>query len=129
MDERLLRKLSMLGVGIGMVILVFISSLAQGCTDIGSISIEDVGAWRTVCGDVDSVYITKGHIFFDISDETSKIKFVIFNSSIAGLDPFGVNLYNIKTGTPMNASGIVEEYPSGSGKLQIVYKRGNIFLE
>jgi aspartyl/asparaginyl-tRNA synthetase len=126
MEESTLKKLAVLCSIIGLVLLYYASIRIQECSDIYKITALDIGKSYRICGNITSVKVSNNHVFFDIKDKTDKIKFVIFNSSALKLNDSGTSPYDLKGGTQISASGIVDEYPKGTGELELVYRGGNI---
>ena len=126
MEEATLKKLAILCCIIGLFLLFYTSNQIQECVDISTITIDDIGRQLRVCGTITSRRVSSNHIFLDVKDKTGTIKFVIFNTTAQKLNKPGANPYGIRIGHEMNASGVVEEYPKGTGRLELIYRRGNI---
>ena len=126
MEEKTLRKLAILCSIIGLVLLYFASSWARATVDIDKITIDDIGKGFKVCGAITSKKVSNNHIFLDIEDSTGRIRYVIFNSTAQKLDESGISPYALKHGTDICAPGIADEYPKGSGRLELIYRSGNI---
>jgi len=109
------------------LLLIFVFSGNVGeAADIADIEIEDVGSAMKICGNITSARVSKNHIFLDIRDGTGTIKFVIFNTTALMLKERGISPYELGAGQSICAPGIVEEYPKGSGTLEMVYRAGTI---
>lgn len=82
MKEKDLRNISILCSLFGLVILFFVSkNLESVRTDIGDITIDDVGKRLRVCGNITSLHFSKGHVFLDLQDSTDSIDITVFNST------------------------------------------------
>jgi exonuclease VII large subunit len=126
MNETMLRNLAIVCAIIGLGLLYVISVQIQECIDIDSITINDVGKRFLACGTISGMSVKNNHIFFNIDDNTGSIRFVIFNTSAIKLNESGISPYSLSTGTKIRANGIADEYPKGSGSLELIYRGGNI---
>jgi len=82
MKEKDLRTISIICSLLGLIILFFVSkNLESVRTNIGKITIDDVGKRLRVCGNITSTHSSKGHVFFDLEDSTGNIDIVVFNST------------------------------------------------
>lgn len=126
MEESTLRKLAALCAVAGLAVLYYASIQIRACADIDSITIDDVGKGFRACGTITGMTVSNNHIFFDVQDETGSIRFVIFNTSAIKLNETGISPYSLKEGTGISATGVADEYPKGTGRLELVYRGGNI---
>jgi len=126
MNESTLRKLAIACSFAGILLLFFASNQIQTATDINTITIDDTGKLFKVCGHVISTKTSNNHIFLDIEDSTGSIKFVIFNESALKLNKTGISPFTLTRGVEICAPGVVDEYPSGTGRLELVYRKGDI---
>jgi len=127
MREKTLKKFSLVISVAGLVLLYLVSTqLSSQRTDIRDVTIEDLGAGVKVCGKIDSKRVSNNHIFFTLKDDTGSIRFIIFNTTAINLRESGVDAYNFSAGTEICANGVVNEYPKGSGQLEIIYRGGAI---
>jgi DNA/RNA endonuclease YhcR with UshA esterase domain len=126
MEEATLRKLAALCTVVGLVLLYYASIQIQGCADIDSITIDDVGKGFRACGTITAKTVSNNHIFFDVQDDTGSIKFVIFNTTALKLKETGISPYTLKEGTDIRVTGVADEYPKGTGKLELIYRGGSI---
>lgn len=126
MKESLLKKLAIICAVIGLGLLYVISIQIQECTEINTISIDDTGKRFLACGTISGMSVRNNHIFFDIGDGSGSIRFVVFNTSAIMLNESGISPYSLKNGDKIRATGIADEYPKGSGMLELVYRGGNI---
>ena len=116
MNNRLLIYLSLASSVIGLVMVYIAADNAQlPAVLIGSIVYDDIGKNVKVCGEVDSLSISKSkHVFFDIVDSSGKINAVVFNSSAEKLQA-----YNLKDDDAICVSGQIGEY---NDRLEILPK-------
>lgn len=128
MDEKSLRNLSLACAAFGLLLLYLISNFTEpSARSLSSITIDDVGSRVMACGQIADKRVTKAkHIFFTINDNSTDMTFVIFNSSSIKLsgtdrDPF---VLNRTQGICFEA--IVDEWPKGSGQLELVYRGGSL---
>ena len=127
MREKVIRNIALLCSVAGLLILFYASEhIEMGPTKIGEISIDDVGISMRICGRIENKRVSNNHIFMDLGDITGKISFVIFNTTALKLNASNINVYNFSVGDKICSTGVVEEYPKGSGELEIIYRRGNI---
>jgi len=126
MNENTLKKLSIICSLAGLVLLFFATTQTQATTDINTITIDDMGKLFKVCGRIISTKTSNNHVFLDIEDNTGSIKFVIFNESALELNKTGISPFTLARGIEICAPGVVDEYPSGTGSLELVYRKGNI---
>ncbi len=127
MEEKNLRNLALLCSVMGLVLLFFLSAQTEAASiDIDKITIEDVGNAVKICGEITSKRVSNNHIFFDIKDGTGNIKTVIFNTTALGLKNKGIDVYDFKQRESICFTGIVSEYPEGSGRLELIYRTGEI---
>jgi exonuclease VII large subunit len=117
MEERRTRLLALGCSMIGVLLLYISSSLFQAPSAIVTTGVDDIGSSLTACGNTSSFKTNRGHVFFDISDNTGKIKVVAFNTTAVRL--------NLSKGvaSSMCISGQVAEFPQGSGELEIILKK------
>ncbi len=126
MDERSMAAFSLLLSLAGLVLIYLFSGGTGEPTEIGAIDYQDIGTSVEVCGNVTSFRVSKNHIFMDLDDGTGRMTYVIFNSSAESLSDRGISPYTLGAGQEVCAPGVVDEYPKGSGEMEIVYKRGDI---
>lgn len=112
----------------GLVLLYFSSVWIEPVqTRIGDMTIEDVGSTFMVCGNLTSRHVSKGHVFLTIADESGSMKLVFFNSTVQSVKTRGFDIYDLPGSLCVQAR--VEEYPKGTGGLELVYKGGRITKE
>jgi len=125
MREGDLLKLALLCSVIGIVGLFAASLFIEPSqTDISSLKMEDVSSTVTICGNLTSHTSKNGHHFFNIADMTGQIRLVFFNTTTKIARERGFNF-----NTPPRQACIeaeIDEYPKGTGNLEIVYAGGRI---
>lgn len=125
MQEKTLRNLALFCSIIGLITLFYVSGFVSPVQiKIEQITIEDLGKEVFVCGVVGEKKVSNNHIFLDIIDDTGTIKLVVFNKTAIKLTGSGTNPYDIEKGDIICANGVIDEYPKGSGDLELVYRKG-----
>lgn len=124
MDEKFLMKVSLTGVLVSLVLLyvITIQNLSFH-VKIGEIDKSFIGRTVNVTGEITGVFESKGHIFFDLKDDTGKIKVVLWEDTVEFLDINNVNVSEIKNGNEINIIGNVQLY---KGELEVIPIRGNV---
>jgi len=119
MEERSVKMLALACSVAGLAILYFSSALMEQASlpaDIKTLSLDDVGSSAKVCGSVTGLKNSKGNLLFSISDNrTDSIHAVVFNSTASRL-----NVSGILNGNDVCLLGQIQEYPPGSGVIEIV---------
>jgi DNA/RNA endonuclease YhcR with UshA esterase domain len=128
MEENTIRNTALICSIIGLALLFWISNEIQATSDINTITIDDIGKGFKVCGTINSRRVSNNHIFLEIEDKTGTIRFVMFNTTALKLNETGVSPYELTEGTEICAPGVAEEYPKGTGELELVYRRGDIII-
>lgn len=123
MRETTLKAIAVSCSLLGLVIVYTISVTPLSPTPINALSISDSGKQAKVCGEVEAKRVSKGHIFFSLSDGYGTINVVIFNTTASKLVKTGLDIYGVKNGDYSCATGRLSEYPKGSGRLEIVYSQ------
>jgi len=122
MEEHSMKMLALACSVAGLVILYFSSALMEQAAlpaDIKALSLDDVGSSAKVCGSVTGLKNSKGNLLFSLADnETNSIHAVIFNSTAVRLDASG-----ILNGNSICLLGQIQEYPPGSGVIEIVVSK------
>jgi len=127
MKESTIKILSLFISLVGIVLLYYISFfLGPQPTPIKSIDEKMVGFNVFVCGNISYKYTKNNHIFMNIKDGDSSIRFVIFNTSINTLARYGISPNNLSINKSICVGGVVDEYPPMSGNMEIVYRGGKI---
>lgn len=127
MQEKLIRNIALVCSVVGLVLLFYASEhMGIDPARIGEISMDDVGMGLKICGGVEEKRVSNNHIFMKIRDETGIIKLVIFNSTALKLRDSGINVYGFSEGELICSTGVVDEYPKGSGELELIYRKGGI---
>ncbi|RLI97255.1 MAG: hypothetical protein DRO99_03240 [Candidatus Aenigmatarchaeota archaeon] len=126
MDDSFLMRLAILCSISGLAVL-FLFSSAQGTqTMIGDITAEDIGRNVMVCGEITDTRISNNHVFLTLYDGSGSIRYVIFNSTSLMLNKTGMSPFSLSKGMSMCGPGAVDEYPAGTGNLELIYRRGVI---
>lgn len=129
MREKTLRHLAVICAVLGLGLLFYVSEVMETqAVKIASVGIDDVGIGVKVCGVVMDKRVSKNHIFMDLRDESGDIRLVIFNTTALALKGAGIDLYAVPIGKDLCSTGVVSEYPKGSGELELIYRRGSIGL-
>lgn len=119
MDEGFLTKISALGFVICILILYVMSTMDfHARVKLGEIDRSFIGKTVNVTGEINSVYVNEGNVFFTLSDETGEIKVVLWEDMI---ELIGINVSEINDGKTANVIGNVELY---KGELEILPIRG-----
>jgi DNA/RNA endonuclease YhcR with UshA esterase domain len=119
MNDSELLKISFLASAIGLILLFIVSSSSHpSLVKISEISYDDVGKTVVIKGEIVSKKVHEdGHIFLDVSDDTGKIKVVLFDSLVDKLSEEKGS--NLEIGRSIEVKGKVDEY---RGSLKIVPK-------
>jgi aspartyl/asparaginyl-tRNA synthetase len=118
MDEGKARTLALLCSIAGLAVLYFSSAMAEQASapaEIRTLSMDSVGTNAKICGSVAEAKASKGNIFFQLQDNTSSMRVVIFNSTASRM-----NVSGILERSSMCVLGQVQEYPPGSGAIELV---------
>jgi DNA/RNA endonuclease YhcR with UshA esterase domain len=126
MNERTTKTISILVSMAGLALLYYVSLSLGTIVNITDINIEDIGRKFSICGNITSHRTSNNHIFLTIEDGTAGMSFVIFNSSMKTLERMGINQTDFVKNKAICISGTVDEYPKGSGNLEMVYGGGDI---
>ena len=113
MRERSLRKVAIVCFLAGMVMLFIVSKnleLESEPTDIGSITIDDLNRVVRVCGRVTEKFVSGGHVFLKVRDDTGGIETAVFNNTAENLKRYGVDVYDILEGDELCVRGEVDEW-------------------
>lgn len=124
MNERNLVKISVIGVSISLVLLYLITSqIFSSSVKIGEIDRSFVGKTVNITGEVTGIFQSKGHVFFDLKDDTGKVKVVLWEDTLELLEINNVNTSEIRNGKSINIIGDVQLY---KGELEVIPIRGNV---
>ncbi len=127
MQEKAIRNIALACSLAGLVILFYASEhMEMPPVSIGEISMDDVGAGLKICGEVEGKRISNNHVFMQIRDGTGSIRLVVFNSTALKLRDSGIDVYGFSEGENLCSTGVVDEYPKGSGELEVIYRKGDI---
>ena len=123
----MMRNIALICSIAGLILLFYASEHIEiAPTRIGEIGIDDVGMSVKICGVVEEKRVSNNHVFMQIGDETGSIKLVVFNSTALRLRDSGIDVYGLSQGETICSTGVVGEYPKGSGELEVIYRKGNI---
>ena len=127
MNENALMKISIIGLSVSIVILYFFTNYNFSLhVKIGDIDRSFIGKTVNITGEITDLYSSKGHLFFDVKDETGGIKVVLWNETLELLDISKINTSEITEGKGINVVGNVQLY---RGELEVIPIRGNVKLE
>ncbi len=110
--EKTLRNLALISSSLGLLLLFFVSqNLEPEITKIGEITPESLGSNVKVCGIIENKFVSSGnHTFFDLKDESGKIKVVVFESISENLEKFEINVLQLGDGDEICVLGEVDEW-------------------
>lgn len=123
MNEKNLRDVAIICSLVGLIILFFISqNLDMERTNIGEISVDELGRVVKICGFAKDKFISKKeNIFFNLKDETGEIKVVIFKNTAKSIKKkFEMNLYELDEIDEFCVIGEVNEYKR---EIEVIGKR------
>ncbi|MCD6477650.1 MAG: OB-fold nucleic acid binding domain-containing protein [Candidatus Aenigmarchaeota archaeon] len=117
MIEKDLRNVSLILSIAGLVVLFIGVNYADVSTNISDIDNNYIGKVVSVKGEISSYFYNGKHLFFDIQDDTGKIRVVFFENVMKNqnIDP-----NRMKNGDVITVRGNVENY---KGRLEIVGER------
>jgi len=106
----------------GLVSLFFVAKTSVPQTSsLGEIDSSSVGKTLSVTGKIIYKKIhPAGHIFLTISDGSTRIDVPLFSGYLKNLEKVGITQYDLRVGTKITVTGVVEEY---KGNLQIIPKK------
>lgn len=117
-------KISVIGVSVSLVLLYIITSQNLSFhVNIGDIDRSFTGKTVNVTGEITGMFRSKGHVFFDLKDDTGKVKVVIWEDILEFLEINNVNVSEISNGNKINIIGNVQLY---RGELEVIPIRGNV---
>lgn len=129
MEEKLIRNIALICAIVGLVLLYYASLyIGNSLTKIGKITNDNIGMGVKICGIVESGKVSNNNTFLVVGDETGSIELVIFSKSALKLNESGIDVHVLCSGDEICSTGVVDEYPKGSGELEIIYQGGNISL-
>jgi exonuclease VII large subunit len=124
MDENILMKISVIGVSISLFILYLITIQNFSFhVKIGEIDKSFTGKTVNITGEITGMSESKGHLFFDLKDDTGKIKVVLWSDTLELLELNKANVSDIRNGKIINVIGNVQLY---KGELEVLPIRGNV---
>ncbi len=120
MNENKAKTLALVCSIAGLAVLYFSSALAEQAAPVGAgaLSLDDVGTSAKLCGNVSGAKTSKGNVFFSLQDGTGSMRVVIFNSTTSRINASGIS-----NGGSICALGRVQEYPPGSGEIELIVSR------
>lgn len=125
MDERRLGRLALLCALIGVAGLALASQqLLAEPVSLNGLTIADAGIATHACGTVAAARARNGHYFFTLEEDGTRVPLVVFSSAAGQIDAAAV-----RRGDRLCAVATVNEYPPGSGELELVYRRGRFSVE
>ncbi len=117
-------KICFLGSVIGLVLLYFISTSLQAISlQIGKIDNSFSGKFVNVTGEVSGVKESKSGLFFNLVENESKIKVVLWNNILEQMELQGFDINKIKNGVKVNLIGLVDVYKNS---LEIIPTKGQV---
>ena len=126
MDEQRLAQLALVCAALGLAGLLAASQLLLvEPLALERITIADAGRTVQACGSVASVREKNSNVFLTLEEDGARLPLVVFASSAANLP----ELKGIQRGDRVCATAAVNEYPAGSGSLELVYRRGAFTVE
>lgn len=110
--EKTLRKLALGCSFFGLILLFFVSQIVElEPSKIGEITIDDLGKTVKICGVIENKFVSQGnHTFFDLKDESGKIKIVLFKQTAQNLEKFEIDIFQLKNGDETCVLGEVDEW-------------------
>lgn len=126
MNERRLTRVSLIGIFITLVLLYIITNQNFSFhVKIGDIDKSFTGKTVNITGEITGLFTNNGHVFFDLKDETGKIKIVLWEDTIDILRNGKVNVDEIKNGKSVNIIGNVQLY---KGELEVLPIHENVII-
>lgn len=114
MREKTLRNIAVICSIVGLIMLFLISrnlELESKPTNIGEITVDDIGENVRICGEITSKFVSKkGNIFLRLMDETGGIPVVIFENTAEKLKRYKIDAYEINKGDEICITGDVDEW-------------------
>ncbi len=127
MHEKTTKILAVAVALIGLVLLFFVSNnLETTGLAIKEINLDKEGETVKACGQISGKRVSNNHIFLDLQDSTGTIRIVIFNTTSLKLNASGISVFSIKNGRDICVTGFVDEFPAGSGKTNLVYRKSDL---
>lgn len=126
MNEKALVKVYVIGVFISLILLYLITlQNFYFYVKIGEIDKSFVGKTVNITGMITGIFEHNGNMFFDLKDDTGKIKVVLWKDTIELLNINNVNVSEISNGNTVNIIGNIQLY---KGELEIIPIHGNVNL-
>ena len=121
MEEGKAKLLALACSVLGLAILYGSSILLEQSSvpaSISTLSLDYVGSSAKVCGNITEARATKGAVFLTLDDGTGSIRLVVFNNTHTNQ-----SIYATKKGGTLCAFGQTQEYPPGSGEIELVGRK------
>ncbi len=93
--------------------------------NIGEINKNYIGKTVNLTGKIVELKNSNGHLFFNLQDETGKIKVILWTDTLELLEINGVNITKIISGAKLNIIGSVQLY---KGELEVIPIREQVKL-
>jgi len=125
MNDKQIIRLCLAGSVLSIIAIYFIGlQVGSQSVKVGEITGDFAGRAVNVTGEVANLYFHKnGHIFFNLKDEDSKIRVVVWESVVEQLGHSGVNISQIRNGDRIQIVGNVEIY---QGEPEIIPLRAQV---
>jgi DNA/RNA endonuclease YhcR with UshA esterase domain len=124
MNEVKLTKISFTGVILGLIVLYFLVTQIHSLhVNIGDIDSSYVGRTVNITGVVTSLTRSSGNVFFDLKDDTGRIKVVLWKDTLELLELSGVNTNKIRDENEINIVGNVQLY---KGEFEVIPIREHV---
>jgi exonuclease VII large subunit len=125
MNEEKMLRICLAGSILGLLALYFIATnLAAVHVKIGEVSGNLMGSVVKVDGEVGDFYEhSSGHLFFNLMDESGRIRVVVWSDMAEELGLTGFNVSGIRDGARLEITGTVEMY---RGELELIPLRSQI---
>lgn len=126
MRENAARALAVIIAISGLILLYFVSeNIETSALALKDISLEKEGEMIKTCGEISNTRVSNNHIFWDLRDNTGSTRIVVFNYTSLLLKKRHIDLFSVKDGF-VCVTGIVDEYPPGSGRINIIYRKSDL---
>lgn len=121
MDERLLKRLCIVGSLLSLVCIFILSYVVQPQeTEVCALSAGHVGKMVSVSGTVGRVTLSEGNFFFTLSDSGCEVRAVMWKDTASAMSMRGADPHVVSENANISISGNVE---ARAGALQIVVSR------
>lgn len=124
MNEAKLTKISFTGAFLGLIVLYFlVTQIYSFHVNIGEVDSSYVGRTVNITGVITGMTRSRGNVFFDLKDNTGKIKVVLWKDTLELLELSGVNINEIRDENELNIVGNVQLY---KGELEVMPIREHV---